>query len=331
MKSFLKFQITLFAILLISVSGFAQVSNQRKTHIVKTNETLFSIAQEYNVSIRDLRKWNNLKGNTIKIGQSLFVSPPHDKRPENATQSSVKKQNNNSNNNFLTTETPGRAYYTVKPGDNLYKVARKFNMTISQIKQLNKLKSNTLNIGQRLLIKAPISAPSVSSNNMKSTPQGKFTRYKVKRGDKLQSLLKKYQMDKNEFHALNPDISGNSLYPGQEVTILLPPTVTHKNPYLLNGNAQSGNTIKAVVYDSTEIAQPTTNGDLYNPDALTAASPSLPLGTIAYVINPANKKGIFVLINDRTTGDYIKLSRKAYNELGLNSAHSHVQVKKSGQ
>lgn len=318
MKIFLRLHLTLFLILMISAVSFAQVHNERKVHVVKSNETLFSIAQEYNISVRDLQKWNHLKGNTIEIGQKLFVTPPQN--------TSNMKKGNTQSQNFLSNKSQEKTTYTVKAGDNLYKIARKFNMTVSQIKQLNHLKSNQLNVGQHLLLKAQISAPSIATKNLKSTPQGKFIKYKVKRGEELKTILKKYQMDKSGFEALNPDFSGNKVYPGQQITLLLPPTVVHKNPYLLNGKVKSAGEIKAVMYDSTQIAHPTTNGDLYNPDALTAASSNLPLGTVAYIQNPFNHKGLFVLINDRTTGNDIKLSQKAYNDLGLDKNHSKVKI-----
>jgi len=330
MKVFLRLHITLILILLVSAASFAQVNNERKTHVVKSNETLFSIAQEYNLSVRDLKKWNHLKNNTIKIGEKLFVTPPeHFGKPAN-----TKKAQSTKSQNFLNQDTPGRTTYKVKRGDNLYKIARRFNMTISQIKRLNHLKSNQLRVGQKLLLKAPISAPSVSvasKKNMSSTPQGKFIEYKVKRRESLATVLKKYQMDKSEFEALNPNFSGSRLYAGQHITLLLPPTVVHKNPYLENGNASNAGGIKAVMYNKSKIGTPTTNGDLYNPDALTAASSSLPLGTIAYVVNINTHKGLYVLITDRTTGNELKLSRKAYHDLGLTSLHSEVKILNTNQ
>lgn len=47
----------------------------RKTHIVVTGDTLFNIARKYNISVDELRKYNDITDNTIKLGQTLFVSP----------------------------------------------------------------------------------------------------------------------------------------------------------------------------------------------------------------------------------------------------------------
>ncbi len=325
MKFHLKTSSLLFVILFFSISAFGQAVNN-KTHTVKTNETLFSIAQEYNVSVRDLRKWNDIKDNTINIGQKLIVAPPASQL--NKEKKLTKPAGSPGNTSFLNSGNTGQSYYKVKSGDNLYKIARQFNMTLGELKRLNNLKSNSLNIGQRLRVKAQISAPSVASGNkeLSSTAQGRFVEYDVKKTENVSDILKKFQMDNYEFSALNSDISGSKLYRGQTVTVLLPATVNHKNPYRINADLKSIEETNAVSYPENEAGKPTTSGSLYNPDALTAASSTLPLGTVIFVNNPANDKGIFVLVNDRITNGNIKLSQKAYSELGLNSQNHGVKI-----
>ncbi len=325
MKFHLKTSSLLIAILFLSISAFGQVANN-KTHTVKTNETLFSIAQEYNVSVRDLRKWNDLKNNTINIGQQLIVAPPASQL--NKEKKSGKPAGTSGNTSFLNSGNTGQSYYKVESGDNLFKIARQFNMTLGELKRLNNLKSNALKVGQRLRVKAQISAPSVASGNedLSSTAQGRFIEYDIKKTEKVADILKKFEMDNYEFSALNPDISGSNLYRGQSVTVLLPATVNHKNPYRINADLKSVEETNAVSYPEDEAGKPTTSGSLYNPDALTAASSTLPLGTVIYVKNPSNDKSIFVLVNDRITNGNIKLSQKAYSELGLNSQSHGVKI-----
>lgn len=325
MKFHFKISSLLFAILFFSISAFGQAMNN-KTHTVKTNETLFSIAQEYNVSVRDLRKWNDLKNNTINVGQKLIVAPPASQL--NKEKRTPKKETSSENTSFLGSGSTGQSFYSVKSGDNLYKIAHQFNMTLSELKRLNNLKSNSLRVGQRLRVKAQISAPSVASGSedLTSTAQGRFVEYKIKRTEKVSDILKKFQMDNYEFSALNPDVSGSKLLRGQSVTVLLPATVNHKNPYRINADLKSIEETNAVTYPGDQAGRPTTSGSLYNPDALTAASSTLPLGTVIYVKNPANDKGIFVLVNDRVTNGNIKLSQKAYSELGLNNQHHGVKI-----
>ena len=72
-----------------------------------------------------------------------------------------------------------------------------------------------------------------------------------------------------------------------------------------------------------ELSLRTANGELFNPNALTAAHPSYPFGTILKVTNPLNSRTVYVRINDR--GPYIKgrsldLSARAAQELGIHIA-----------
>ena len=87
-------------------------------------DTLYGIANKFGVSVNDLKSLNNLSSNTLSIGQVLKIP--------------------DSSNNKLT--------YTVKSGDTLYSIARTYNTTVDKIKELNNLKSNTLSIGQTLIL-----------------------------------------------------------------------------------------------------------------------------------------------------------------------------------
>jgi rare lipoprotein A len=68
------------------------------------------------------------------------------------------------------------------------------------------------------------------------------------------------------------------------------------------------------------LATPTTSGELYNPEQLTAAHPNMALGAVVFVENQQNKRGVYVKINDRFSGDGIKLSKKAYQLLDFNGS-----------
>lgn len=96
------------------------------TYTVKKGDSLYSIANRYNTNVSTLMSLNNLKSSNLSIGQQLKVP---------------------SSTSGSTTQT-----YTVKSGDNLYAIARKFNTTVDSIKKKNNLTSNLLSIGQKLII-----------------------------------------------------------------------------------------------------------------------------------------------------------------------------------
>ncbi len=99
------------------------------TYLVKREDTLYSIARRYHISVESIKRLNNMTDNTIHEGDRLILSG-HGKRMQ---QSSV--------------------FHVVQPKETLYSISRKFSTTIASLKELNNLKSNDLSIGQRLRVK----------------------------------------------------------------------------------------------------------------------------------------------------------------------------------
>ena len=153
------------------------------TYVVKSGDSLYSIARKYNTTIDEIKRFNNLTSNLLSIGQVLKI-------PSGS-------ESNNTGSNTGTTNT-----YVVKSGDSLYSIARKYNTTVDEIKKLNNLSSNLLSIGQVLKI------PSGSSTNT----------YVVKSGDNLYSIARKYQITVDELKKLN-NLSSNLLSIGQVLKV----------------------------------------------------------------------------------------------------------------
>lgn len=361
----LKRWVSLFGIIFFTVlSAYAQ--QQPKTHTVQRGETLFSIAQNYNIEVQDLREWNKLQSNQLTVGQQLIVEPADAKEPilhtveAQETLFSISKQygvsiaelrswNEISGNNLsigqelriypgsatdsgngnssegsivVSSSTQQNTYYTVKSGDTLYKIARAHNMTLDQLKELNDLSSNTISIGQQLTVKARSTPPSVAEAPTDSSPQGKFVTYRVRSAENLDSILKKFQMDETEFRALNPDVRGSSFKIGQQFTVLAPATKSYSNPYITNASLKNLGETAVSKYDANEEGQTTTSGELFSPQELTAAHSNIAMGTIIYIENPENSKGVFIRINDRTSSNGLKLSDAAWQALGFASSAS---------
>lgn len=109
-------------------------------YTVRRGDVLGSIAQRYNVKLSDLRRWNNINGNLIKVGQQLTVWKGPGYVATN-TAPVVEKLPN------------GTRTYLVQPGDTLWDISRKFDgLSIDQIKNLNELQSNKIKPGQKLII-----------------------------------------------------------------------------------------------------------------------------------------------------------------------------------
>ena len=95
------------------------------TYIVKKGDSLYTIAKKYNTSVSEIVSLNNLSSNNLSIGQTLKI-------PGSVT-------------------TPSSTY-TVKSGDTLYSIAKKFNISVDSIKSKNNLKNNSISVGQVLNI-----------------------------------------------------------------------------------------------------------------------------------------------------------------------------------
>ena len=117
---------------------------ERIAYRVNSGDVLGSIALRHKVRVSDIREWNNLMGNTIRIGQSLIIWVLPGSKPD--VQS------------IPPADTPkpldaDNTVYIVQPGDTLWDISRKYQgLTIEQIKSLNKLTSNKIHPGQKLIL-----------------------------------------------------------------------------------------------------------------------------------------------------------------------------------
>jgi membrane-bound lytic murein transglycosylase D len=110
-------------------------------HKVNSGENLGLIANKYACNVSDLKKWNNLKNNTIQPGQKLLVYEPKAKTEE------PKKQDSNSQDGSF-------VYHTVRQGDTLWDIAKLYDgVSVDQIKKLNDISnSKRLKPGQKLKV-----------------------------------------------------------------------------------------------------------------------------------------------------------------------------------
>ncbi|MCG8308657.1 MAG: LysM peptidoglycan-binding domain-containing protein [Cytophagales bacterium] len=114
-------------------------------HRVRSGDVLGRIAQRYRVRVSDIKKWNNLRSNTIRVGQRLNIwLLPN-------TYSSTVAQKKPTKTQDLVVD--GTKYHIVQPGDTLWDISKAYsNMSIEKLKKLNNLKSNRIKPGQKLVV-----------------------------------------------------------------------------------------------------------------------------------------------------------------------------------
>ena len=124
----------------------AEVSN-RIVHKVKKGESLGSIAKKYHVSVSNIKKWNKMKSDTVVPGKKLVI---YRSGGSASTKTSSKSNDSSTKNNTATSTTKT---HTVKKGETLSSIARKYGCTVADLKKWNNLKSNTVVANRKLKIK----------------------------------------------------------------------------------------------------------------------------------------------------------------------------------
>ncbi|MCY7616971.1 MULTISPECIES: LysM peptidoglycan-binding and 3D domain-containing protein [Bacillus] len=133
---------SLVAVAAISTTAFGAQQASAKEITVKKGDTLWGISQKNDVSLKDLKGWNNLSTDMIYVGDKLTIS------------SKEKTQEQ----------------YKVQKGDSLWKIAQKFNVSISDIKSWNNLNSDIIMVGSTLSVAGQSSAPVSSEPVQKQEP-----------------------------------------------------------------------------------------------------------------------------------------------------------------
>lgn len=134
-------------------------------HKVTEKETLYSISKMYNVTIDELKRWNNLSDNSLALGQELAI-----------------KATNTASAPFTAPEVPEirsqRTVHTVATKETLFGISRLYGVTVQQLKEWNGLQSEELKIGQSLFVSQPMYA-SGNTSEIQPTEQISQTQAQV--------------------------------------------------------------------------------------------------------------------------------------------------------
>lgn len=128
---------------------------EKIVHKVKRGETLKSIAKKYGITIADIKTWNFIGRKGIRPGKHLIIYRPV--KDVNTQHSPVMAENTNKIEKTDTTiavNSEKDIYHTVKKGETIYSIAKKYNVSVTQIAELNNISTqHKVKIGEKLLIK----------------------------------------------------------------------------------------------------------------------------------------------------------------------------------
>lgn len=189
-------------------------------HTVKKGESLWKISRDYGVSVNELYAANGLnKNSVIKVGQEIRVPSEGGSAVVNTVQADTYQP---------TTLSSASTTYTVRKGDNLSKIASKFNTSVAAIKAANNKRSDVIQVGEELTIPvsgasqpapaalAPAPAPASSPVTSSAAANGTHT---VQSGEYPSKIAKQYGMSTKELMQLNNISDARSLQVGQVLKV----------------------------------------------------------------------------------------------------------------
>ena len=182
-----------------------------KTYEIKSGDTLSGIARVYNMSVSELKQLNNLKSDLIFVGQTLKVrfttsipepAPKPVETPEKPSTSA--------------------STYRVKAGDTLSHIAQTYKMSVSELKNLNNLKSDLIFVGQTLKVKEELSKPTPKPTPKPETkpvtPSSSSNTYRVKSGDTLSHIARANNISVSALKQLN-NLRSDLIFVGQSLKV----------------------------------------------------------------------------------------------------------------
>lgn len=199
--------------------GLAKIpSSERitwKRYKVKPNQTLSHIALKHHVTVEQLKRINKIRSNNIRVGSHLII-PVASKGLSHYTLSKIQREKQRQ---AIVRKGKGKkVFHTVRSGDSLWDISRLYKVGTQQIARWNGISpKDILRAGQRLVIwtKKHIT-PSLNSGIV-----GEFirsVRYRVRNGDSLYRIARRFNVSIRDLHRWNP-LKGKYLQPGQTIKV----------------------------------------------------------------------------------------------------------------
>ncbi len=195
-----------------SVNTFQRLAQAKvRYYRVKRGDNLSTIAKKYDVAVDDLKKWNNIKGNEVAYGKNLKINGTEVEQKSTAVAKvEIDKKGIQKDSVAVTTAS----FYVVQKGDNLSNIAKKFNITVADIQDWNKLTNNNVQLGASLqVVKNP-----TTKEEVVAAPERKDIQYIVQKGDNLGNIAKKFGASLDDLKQWN-NLGSNAIALGSTLIV----------------------------------------------------------------------------------------------------------------
>lgn len=174
-----------------------------EVHVVAEGETLGGIAGKYKQTIEDLKSWNKLKSDDVQVGQKIKVISP-------SAIAKAAAEDDNAGTEW--------GSHKVRDGESLGRIAQRYGMGLSELKEANSLRSDRIQVGQKLKVRVEAQKKSSPTDAAASTAVASSGSYTVRSGDVLGEIAQKHGMTTEELRSLN-GLKGNLIYAGQDLKV----------------------------------------------------------------------------------------------------------------
>jgi membrane-bound lytic murein transglycosylase D len=202
-----------------------------KKYKVKRGDNLSSIANKYGVTVADIKEWNGLKKTSVASGKLLKIKTLEKvaskvKREIRTDKKAIENKNETFAANEKATkaekETPlteskATEFYVVQKGDNLTAIAKKYSVSVEDLKKWNQLSNGNITLGLQLKLTKD-SETSNSNTEVASKTEYKTQEYVVLKGDNLGNIAKKYKVTTDDLKSWN-NLSDNNIQLGSTLIV----------------------------------------------------------------------------------------------------------------
>lgn len=182
------------------------------TYTVKNGDNLYRISKKFKVSSAVIKEANGMTSDKLSKGMKLTIPDADEEKKskvakkENPPEKTADKDPDVAKSREVFIKKPSQgnnetAYHSVKNGDTLRKIAKKYSLSEKELREMNSLGSSRLKIGQQLVVR-------------KSEPKT----YTVKKGDNIYRVAKKFNMTAENLKDIN-EMTDNAIKPGQKLLL----------------------------------------------------------------------------------------------------------------